>query len=126
MGKLPAEMPLENHPALDKPVAQWLPDFAAGGKDSVTLRQVLTHTSGLPDYVTLWTLEPTPEARIQREKRLAEMEAFAGVDVETLATPTTRPAPTNTAMMTSPRPGRSKPDDSSACVPMVTAAGRAV
>jgi uncharacterized protein YbbC (DUF1343 family)/CubicO group peptidase (beta-lactamase class C family) len=51
---------------LDDPVAHWLPEFAAGGKEAVTLRQLLTHTSGLPDYLTLWTLEPTPEARIQR------------------------------------------------------------
>jgi outer membrane protein TolC len=37
------------------------------------------------------------EARIEREKRLAELEALAGVDIETLATATTQPAtqPTN-------------------------------
>ena len=52
--------------ALDEPVAQWLPDFAAGGKASVTLRQLLTHTSGLPDYLQLWKLEATPAARMQR------------------------------------------------------------
>lgn len=32
------------------------------------------------------------EARIEREKRLAELEALAGVDIETLAGPTTTPA----------------------------------
>jgi len=32
------------------------------------------------------------EARTAREKRLAELEALAGVDVETLASPTTQPA----------------------------------
>jgi outer membrane protein TolC len=32
------------------------------------------------------------EARIAREKRLAELEALAGVDIETLATPTSAPA----------------------------------
>ncbi len=52
--------------ALDEPVAHWMPEFAAGGKETVTLRQLLTHTSGLPDYLKLWELEPTPEARIQR------------------------------------------------------------
>ena len=52
--------------ALDEPVAQWIPEFAAGGKDNVTLRQLLTHTSGLPDYLQLWKLAPTPEARVQR------------------------------------------------------------
>ncbi|HEV8607112.1 MAG TPA: TolC family protein [Tepidisphaeraceae bacterium] len=35
------------------------------------------------------------EARMEREKRLAELEALAGVDIETLATPTTRPAATH-------------------------------
>jgi hypothetical protein len=31
------------------------------------------------------------EARIEREKRLAELEALAGVDIETLAAPATQP-----------------------------------
>ena len=52
--------------ALDEPVAGWMPEFAAGGKEQVTLRQLLTHTSGLPDYLELWKLEPTVDARIQR------------------------------------------------------------
>jgi len=51
---------------LDEPVARWLPDFAAGGKDAVTPRQLLTHTSGLPDLLQLWKLEPTPEERLRR------------------------------------------------------------
>src|SRR5437588_579358 len=38
----------QNRLALDEPVARWMPEFAAGGKDEVTLRQLLTHTSGLP------------------------------------------------------------------------------
>ncbi len=33
--------------ALDEPVARYLPDFAAEGKGGITLRQLLTHTSGL-------------------------------------------------------------------------------
>ena len=32
------------------------------------------------------------QARIDREKRLAELEALAGVDIETLAAPTTQPS----------------------------------
>jgi CubicO group peptidase (beta-lactamase class C family) len=52
--------------ALDEPVATWMPEFAAGGKQNVTLRQILTHTSGLPADISLWILERTPEARIQR------------------------------------------------------------
>lgn len=51
---------------LDEPVAQRIPEFAAGGKEGVTLRHLLTHTSGLPDYLQLWKLAPTVEARIQR------------------------------------------------------------
>ena len=56
----------QGHLALDEPVARWMPEFAAGGKEQVTLRQLLTHTSGLPDYLELWKLEPTAEARVQR------------------------------------------------------------
>jgi serine-type D-Ala-D-Ala carboxypeptidase len=52
--------------ALDEPVAQWLPEFAAGGKERVTPRHLLTHTSGLPDYLQLWKLESTPQARLKR------------------------------------------------------------
>ena len=32
---------------LDSPVAAYLPEFAANGKEAVTVRQLLTHTSGL-------------------------------------------------------------------------------
>ena len=52
--------------ALDEPVAGWMPEFAVGGKEKVTLRHLLTHTSGLPDYLELWKLEPTAAARMQR------------------------------------------------------------
>lgn len=33
---------------LDAPIAGWWPEFAAAGKGSVTLRQVLSHRAGLP------------------------------------------------------------------------------
>ena len=33
--------------ALDHPVAEYLPEFASNGKQTVTVRQLLTHTSGL-------------------------------------------------------------------------------
>ncbi len=33
---------------LDAPVNRYLPDFSGGQKDQVTIRQLLTHTSGLP------------------------------------------------------------------------------
>jgi CubicO group peptidase (beta-lactamase class C family) len=34
---------------LDAPVAAYLPEFTGDGKERVTIRQLLTHTSGLPD-----------------------------------------------------------------------------
>lgn len=33
---------------LEKPVASYMPEFAANGKDNVTVRMLLTHTSGFP------------------------------------------------------------------------------
>ena len=33
---------------VDSPVSRYLPDFATNGKAAITLRQLLTHTSGLP------------------------------------------------------------------------------
>jgi len=37
--------------ALDRPVADVLPEFAEGGKEAVTVRHLMTHTSGLPDML---------------------------------------------------------------------------
>src|SRR5258708_5590948 len=42
---------------LDEPVAHYIPDFATNGKDNVTVRQLLTHYSGLRpdlDLATPW------------------------------------------------------------------------
>ncbi len=39
---------------LDAPVATYLPPFAAGGKAAVTIRHLLTHTSGLPAWEMLY------------------------------------------------------------------------
>ena len=33
---------------LDGPVARYWPEFAAAGKESITLRQLLSHRAGLP------------------------------------------------------------------------------
>ena len=38
---------------LDYPVAKYLPEFAANGKQNVTVRELLTHYSGLPPDVDL-------------------------------------------------------------------------
>lgn len=40
--------------ALDDPVARYLPEFAAGGKTAVTIRHLLTHTSGIRMIDTGW------------------------------------------------------------------------
>jgi len=39
--------------AFDDPVAKYLPTFAANGKENVTIRELLTHYSGLPEDVSL-------------------------------------------------------------------------
>jgi CubicO group peptidase (beta-lactamase class C family) len=41
---------------LDAPVARYWPEFAAGGKEAVTTRQILSHQAGLPSI-----REPLPE-----------------------------------------------------------------
>lgn len=43
---------------LDEPVATYIPEFGANGKQSVTVQQLLTHTSGLQAEVELWKLPP--------------------------------------------------------------------
>ncbi|WP_408906009.1 serine hydrolase domain-containing protein [Nguyenibacter vanlangensis] len=40
---------------LDEPVARYLPEFAANGKDGITIRHLLTHYSGLPPDLDLST-----------------------------------------------------------------------
>ena len=49
---------------LDAPVSTYLPAFSGGWKDSVTVRQLLTHRSGLPAGRDLWRIARTgDEAR---------------------------------------------------------------
>lgn len=50
---------------LDATVAHYLPDFAEGGKGGVTVRQLLTHTSGLARWLPLWRDWSTREDRIR-------------------------------------------------------------
>ena len=61
---------------LNDPVAEYLPEFAANGKQDITIRQLLTHYSGLPPDVSL---EDTWEGKEEGLRR-----AFA-------ATPVTAP-----------------------------------
>ncbi len=46
----------EGRLALDEQVATYLPAFAGGTKDQVTVRQLLTHHSGLPAGKQLWRM----------------------------------------------------------------------
>ncbi|SFD87717.1 CubicO group peptidase, beta-lactamase class C family [Actinopolyspora alba] len=41
---------------LTEPVARYLPEFGNHGKSGITVRQLLTHTSGLQSVVKLWEL----------------------------------------------------------------------
>ena len=51
---------------LDAPVARYLPEFAEHSaaspyeKSGVTVRQLLTHTSGFPAFLPLWRDHPDP------------------------------------------------------------------
>jgi len=51
---------------LDERASHYLPRFGAGGKEAVTVRELLTHTSGLPALIPLWSAAETAEARWQR------------------------------------------------------------
>ena len=50
---------------LEAPVATYLPEFAANGKEAVTVRQLLTHTSGFVAWLPLWSQYPDKASRIQ-------------------------------------------------------------
>ncbi len=49
---------------IDAPVSRYLPEFSGGAKDRVTIRHLLTHTSGLPAGVELTA--GSPEANWQQ------------------------------------------------------------
>lgn len=66
--------------ALDEPVTQLLPGFTGEGKDLITLRHLLTHTSGLPGVWDGWQRMPSAG----RDELLADL----------LATPVSAPAGT--------------------------------
>jgi len=46
---------------LDDPVSKYIPEFAGGEKDLVTLRLLLEHRSGLPAGRDLWRIARTPD-----------------------------------------------------------------
>lgn len=41
---------------LDDTVATFIPEFAGGGKEGITVRHLLTHTSGLPAHIRFWEM----------------------------------------------------------------------
>ena len=47
---------------LDNRVVQHIPEFAAGGKEAITLRHILTHTGGFRAAAMNWTIEPWEQA----------------------------------------------------------------
>ncbi len=47
---------------LDKPVREYLPEFSGGDKDSVTIRELLEHRSGLPADRDIWKMAHNPIA----------------------------------------------------------------
>ncbi|HBF81249.1 MAG TPA: serine hydrolase [Streptomyces sp.] len=49
---------------LEATVASYLPDFAGGGKQDITVRQLLTHTSGFRSWIPLYG-EPTREGKLR-------------------------------------------------------------
>jgi CubicO group peptidase (beta-lactamase class C family) len=49
---------------LEAPVASYVPEFGENGKEAIPVRQLLTHTSGLPEWLPLWSAYNTPEERI--------------------------------------------------------------
>lgn len=50
---------------LDDPVAKHIPEFAANGKDNVTIRQLLTHTSGFTAWIPLYSKGNSREDRLR-------------------------------------------------------------
>ena len=49
---------------LEQPVATYLPEFAVNGKQDITVRHLLTHTSGLVAWLPLWSA-PDYDSRIR-------------------------------------------------------------
>ncbi|MET9917639.1 serine hydrolase [Streptomyces sp. NPDC059605] len=49
---------------LEAKVASYLPDFAGGGKQDITIRQLLTHTSGFRSWIPLYKA-PTREGKLR-------------------------------------------------------------
>lgn len=64
---------------LDEPVAHWVPEFTGHGREKVTIRQLLTHTSGLPAGRPLG--EGSPREKLLRLIATVPLIAEPGDDV---------------------------------------------
>lgn len=61
--------------AIDEPVSRYLPEFGVNGKASITVKQLLTHTSGLEPYLPLWQKWPDVPSRIKAVMDVAPKSA---------------------------------------------------
>ena len=66
---------------LDAPVSRYLPEFAGGKKNEVTVRMLLNHTSGMPAYVKLWQKAKTVDAA-RRELFAVPLRRAPGASAE--------------------------------------------
>jgi CubicO group peptidase (beta-lactamase class C family) len=66
VGTTPAVMRLVEGGRIDlaAPAVRYLPRFTGGGKERVTVRQLLAHTSGLPSYVEFFKLTRSRDSAI--------------------------------------------------------------
>jgi len=55
----------QNYVQLDDRIHNWLPEFNTGDKKSITLRHLLTHSSGLPQWYPLYYEADNKEERYQ-------------------------------------------------------------
>ncbi|UCF40753.1 MAG: beta-lactamase family protein, partial [Gemmatimonadota bacterium] len=62
---------------LDRPAQHYLPAFEGPGKEGITVRHLLTHSSGLPAWDTLYLKADTPEEALALVMR-APLEAAPG------------------------------------------------
>ncbi|SEQ31855.1 CubicO group peptidase, beta-lactamase class C family [Lentzea xinjiangensis] len=50
---------------IDEKVAAYLPEFGVNGKENITVKQLLTHTSGLEPFIPLWQRYPDIPSRVK-------------------------------------------------------------
>lgn len=63
---------------LDDPIAAFIPEFASGGKEGITIRHAMTHTSGLPAHIKFWQLGLRGE---EIPKYISQIVLPAGVEI---------------------------------------------